>query len=127
MAEKIGFHVQVLRPKRTAELAKIYRVLNSSDAMIGVHGAAVTHFLFMRSGSVFIQINPIATAWAAEEYYGAPAKKLGLKYIGYEILTTESSRYDKYEIGDPILADPTRVTEQGSQITKKVIICKVKP
>lgn len=48
----------------------------------------------MRPGSVFIQIIPIGTAWAAEEYYGSPAKKLGLKYIGYEILTTESSLYD---------------------------------
>ncbi|KAM2032165.1 hypothetical protein ACFX1T_014204 [Malus domestica] len=122
MAVKIGFHVEILRPKRTTELAKIYRVLNSSDVMIGVHGAAMTHFLFMRPGSVFIQIIPIVTAWAAEEYYGAPAKKLGLKYIGYEILTTESSLYDKYELDDPVLADPTKVTEQGWQITKKIYL-----
>ncbi|KAM1396619.1 hypothetical protein ACFX2I_014292 [Malus domestica] len=122
MAVKIGFHVEILKPKRTTELAKIYRILNSSDVMIGVHGAAMTHFLFMRPGSVFIQIIPIGTAWAAEEYYGAPAKKLGLKYIGYEILTTESSLYDKYELDDPVLADPTRVTEQGWQITKKIYL-----
>lgn len=62
--------------------------------MIGVHGAAMTHFLFMKPGSVFIQVIPRGTSWAAEEYYGKPAKKLGLKYIGYHVLTKESSLHD---------------------------------
>ncbi|KAJ0989321.1 hypothetical protein J5N97_007677 [Dioscorea zingiberensis] len=54
-AEEVGFVIEVLRPERTTELAKIYQALNSSDAMIGVHGAAMTHFLFMQPGTVFIQ------------------------------------------------------------------------
>ncbi|VVA30934.1 PREDICTED: EGF domain-specific O-linked [Prunus dulcis] len=74
MAEQIGIQVKVLRPDPRTELAKIYWVLNSSDATIGVHGAAMTHFLFMRPGSVFVQVIPIGNAWAAEEYYGAPAE-----------------------------------------------------
>ncbi|KAH0855211.1 hypothetical protein HID58_020401 [Brassica napus] len=40
--------------------------------------------------SVFIQIIPLGTDWA-ETYYGEPAKKLGLDYIGYKILPRESS------------------------------------
>ncbi|KAI3471613.1 hypothetical protein Pfo_028263 [Paulownia fortunei] len=84
IAEDIGFLVEVLRPQRTTELAKIYRVLNSSDVMVGVHGAAMTHFLFMKPGSVFIQVIPLGTEWAAETYYGEPAGKFGLRYIGYK-------------------------------------------
>ncbi|PRQ44798.1 putative glycosyltransferase 61 [Rosa chinensis] len=82
MDEKIGFQVQVLRPEPTTELAKIYWDLNSSDVMIGVHGAAMTHLLFMKPG------------WGDEAYYEKPARKLGLKYTGYHILTKESSLYE---------------------------------
>ncbi|XP_028954190.2 xylan glycosyltransferase MUCI21-like, partial [Malus domestica] len=85
MAEQIGFEVNVLRPDRKTELAKIYRALNASDVMIGVHGAAMTHFMFMRPGSVFIQVVPLGIEWTAEEYYGEPARKLGLKYIGIQV------------------------------------------
>lgn len=76
MAEKISFQVRVLRPKPTTELPKIYWALNSSDTMIGVHGAAMTHFLFMKPGSVFIQVIPLGTSWAAEEYYGKLQRSL---------------------------------------------------
>ncbi|CAN4109220.1 unnamed protein product [Withania somnifera] len=106
MAQDIGFQVEVLRPQRTTELAKIYRSLNSSDVMIGVHGAAMTHFLFMRPDSAFIQIIPLGTDWAADTYYGQPAIKLGLKYIGYKILPQESSLYNEYEKSDPVLTKP---------------------
>ncbi|KAK9922073.1 hypothetical protein M0R45_030554 [Rubus argutus] len=43
---------------------------------------------------------------STEAYYGEPAKKLGLKYIGYQIFTKESSLYDKYGKDDPVLKDP---------------------
>ncbi|KAF5473260.1 hypothetical protein F2P56_009885 [Juglans regia] len=122
MAEEIGFQVEELMPVRTSELARIYRVLNSSDVMVGVHGAALTHFLYMRPGSVFIQIIPLGTAWAAETYFGEPVRKLGLKYIGYEIITEESSLYDKYDKGDPVLRDPDSVNEKGWQYTKSIYL-----
>lgn len=122
VAEKIGFQVEVLRPEKTTELAKIYRVLNSSDVMIGVHGAAMTHFLFMRPGTVFIQVIPLGTDWAAETYYGEPARKLGLKYIGYNILPRESSLYGSYKENDPVLRDPESVNQRGWEFTKKIYL-----
>lgn len=122
MAEEIGFRVKILSPNRTTELAKIYRAMNSSDVMIGVHGAAMTHCLFMRPGSMFIQVIPLGTVWAAETYYGEPAKKLGLEYIGYKILTRESSLYDKYDTNDPVLRDPGSVTKKGWQFTKSIYL-----
>ncbi|XP_076884442.1 xylan glycosyltransferase MUCI21-like [Bidens hawaiensis] len=126
MASKIGFLVTVLKPERTSELAKIYRELNSSDVMIGVHGAAMTHFLFMKPGSVFIQVVPLGTNWAAKTYYGEPAKKLGLRYIGYEILPRESSLYDEYESNDPVLRDPNSVNDRGWEFTKKFYLDRQK-
>nr|XP_043636033.1 xylan glycosyltransferase MUCI21-like [Erigeron canadensis] len=125
-ASKIGFSVTVLKPQRTSELAKIYRELNSSDVMVGVHGAAMTHFMFMRPGSVFIQVVPLGTTWAAETYYGEPAKKLGLRYIGYQILPHESSLYDEYQSNDPVLRDPNSVNDRGWEFTKKIYLDRQK-
>ncbi|XP_017609979.1 xylan glycosyltransferase MUCI21 [Gossypium arboreum] len=121
-SEEMGFQVQVLRPERTTELAKIYRSLNSSDVMIGVHGAAMTHFLFMKPGSVLIQVIPLGTEWAAETYYGDPARKLGLKYIGYKIMGRESSLFDEYDKDDPVLRNPSSFTKKGWEYTKKIYL-----
>ncbi|KAM6568316.1 hypothetical protein CsatB_016301 [Cannabis sativa] len=122
MAEKMGFEVEILKPDRTTELAKIYRALNSSDVMIGVHGAAMTHFLFMKPGSVFIQVVPLGTVWAAETYYGEPSRMLGLEYIGYKIHASESSLYEKYDEDDPVLKNPNSVTKKGWQYTKSIYL-----
>ncbi|KAL4378689.1 hypothetical protein GQ457_02G024190 [Hibiscus cannabinus] len=122
-AEEVGFQVRVLRPQPTTELAKIYMELNSSDAMIGVHGAAMTHLLFMKPGcSVFIQVIPLGTDWAAETYYGEPAKKLGLKYIGYKISPRESSLFGEYRKDDPVLRDPSSLNQKGWEYTKKIYL-----
>ncbi|CAN6978161.1 unnamed protein product [Brassica rapa subsp. trilocularis] len=122
LAEEIGFFVEVLRPDKTTELAKIYRSLNSSDVMIGVHGAAMTHFFFLKPRTVFIQIIPLGTEWAAETYYGEPAKKLRLKYMGYKIKPRESSLYGDYGEDDPIIKDPKSFTKKGWDYTKKIYL-----
>ncbi|KAL6841809.1 hypothetical protein ACP4OV_028321 [Aristida adscensionis] len=122
MAAGVGFDVRVIRPDRTTELCKIYRELNASDAMVGVHGAAMTHFLFMRPGKVFIQVVPLGTDWAAGAYYGEPAARLGLRYVGYKILPEESSLSREYPTGDPVLTDPAGVAQRGWDVTKKVYL-----
>lgn len=122
LAQKIGFEVEVLNPKRTTEMAEMFRALNSCDVMLGVHGAAMSHFLFLRPGSVFIQIVPLGTAWAAATYYGQPAIKLGLKYIEYKIAPEESSLYGRYERNNPVLTDPDSINRKGWWETKKVYL-----
>jgi len=122
LAADVGFDVRVIRPDRTTELCKIYRELNASDAMVGVHGAAMTHFLFMRPGKVFIQVVPLGTDWAAGAYYGEPAARLGLRYVGYKILPEESSLSREYPTGDPVLTDPAGVAQSGWDVTKKVYL-----
>ncbi|CAL4976149.1 unnamed protein product [Urochloa decumbens] len=121
-AEGAGFRVAVLQPRQDTELAKMYRALNASDVMVGVHGAAMTHFLFMRPGSVFIQVVPLGTDWAAETYYGEPARRLGLRYMPYKILPSESSLYGQYAKDDPVLTDPNTVNAMGWQVTKQVYL-----
>ncbi|KAH0458633.1 hypothetical protein IEQ34_011447 [Dendrobium chrysotoxum] len=122
LAEEVGFRVELLRPERTTELPKIYMALNSSDVMIGVHGAAMTHLLFMRPGSVFIQIVPLGLDWAAETYYGQPAAKAKLRYESYRILARESSLSREYGKDDPVLKDPESVNAKGWEATKKVYL-----
>ncbi|KAF8668972.1 hypothetical protein HU200_052184 [Digitaria exilis] len=122
LAADVGFDVRVIRPDRTTELCKIYKELNASDAMVGVHGAAMTHFLFMRPGKVFIQVVPLGTDWAAGAYYGEPAARMGLRYVGYKILPEESSLSREYPTGDPVLMDPAGVAQRGWDVTKKVYL-----
>lgn len=122
MAEEIGFRVEVLKPDPRTELAKIYRALNSSQVMVGVHGAAMTHFLFMKPTSVFIQIIPLGTVWPADVFYGEPAKKLSLKYIGYKILIRESSLSHMFDKNDSLLRDPDSMTKKGWEYTKSLYL-----
>ncbi|THG03746.1 hypothetical protein TEA_005177 [Camellia sinensis var. sinensis] len=122
MAEQIGFEVEVLRPVCTFELERIYRELNSSDVTIGVHGAALTHFLFMKLGLVLIQVIPLGTEWASETSLGEPSTKLGLKYIGYKILPRESSLFDEYDENDPVLTNPSNVGKKWWEFTKKIYL-----
>uniref|UniRef100_A0ACD5WTH8 Uncharacterized protein n=1 Tax=Avena sativa TaxID=4498 RepID=A0ACD5WTH8_AVESA len=122
LATEVGFDVRVVQPERDTEMCKIYRELNGSDAMVGVHGAAMTHFLFMRPGKVFVQVVPLGMDWAANEYYGAPARRLGLRYVEYKIRAEESSLAREYPAGDPVLTDPEAVSRRGWDVTKKVYL-----
>ncbi|XP_077218813.1 xylan glycosyltransferase MUCI21-like [Tasmannia lanceolata] len=123
-SQKIGFEVQLLNPKRNTPLAEIYAILNSADAMLGVHGAAMTHFLFMRPGSVFIQIVPLGLSWPSEAYYGDPARKLGLEYMEYKIEAEESSLSMEYDQGNSVLVDPLTINRKGWSETKRIYLDK---
>ncbi|KAI5072037.1 hypothetical protein GOP47_0012143 [Adiantum capillus-veneris] len=123
LAEEIGFEVQVLHPTPTTEMAQIYGALSGCDTMLGVHGAAMTHLLFMRPGATFIQVVPLGTDWAAATYYGEPARKLGLKYVEYKVRPQESSLWQHYASDDPVLMDPESVNLRGGwKETKRIYL-----
>ncbi|KMT15077.1 hypothetical protein BVRB_3g061990 [Beta vulgaris subsp. vulgaris] len=122
LAQKIGFNVQILKPNRKTELGTIYEAISSSDIMIGVHGAGMTHLLFLEPKCILVQVIPLGTDWASENYYGQPAKKMGLRYIGYKIHPRESSLYQKYNKDDPVLTDPNSVNKKGWGYTKTVYL-----
>ncbi|KAK1277591.1 hypothetical protein QJS04_geneDACA003380 [Acorus gramineus] len=120
--EQIGFEVQLLNPKDNTPLSEIYNALQTADVMMGVHGAAMTHFLFMRPNTVFIQIVPLGLAWAADAYYGEPARRLGLKYEEYKVVPGESSLLRKYGRHDPVIVNPDAITKKGWSETKRVYL-----
>ncbi|KAF5178608.1 Alpha-1,3-arabinosyltransferase XAT3 [Thalictrum thalictroides] len=96
VAEKIGFEVVLFQPNKYTTMSNAYGLINSSHAMLGVHGAALTHFLFLRPGSVFIQVVPIGVEWLAETCFGKTAKDIGADYMEYKIRVQESSLVEKY-------------------------------
>lgn len=117
---RFGFSVQILNAKMGTPLETLYEALSSADVMLAVHGAAMTHFLMMRPGSVLIQIVPLGLDWAAENFYGEPARRLGLEYMEYKVTTEESSLSKDYEPDDPVLVNPSVVTKKGWWEMKKV-------
>ena len=119
---RLGFKVSLLQPRPDTELKKIFWLLNNTDVLLGVHGAALTHFLFMRPGTVFIQVVPLGTDWAANEYYGEPAVQLGLFYVPYKIRPEESSLSDKYNATDPVLINPDSIVKQGWGSVKEIYL-----
>lgn len=112
-AEGVGFDVVVFEPKPSTPLRLAYELMNSSHAMVGVHGAGLTHALFLRSGSVFVQVVPLGTEWVAEACFGRPAKAMGLEYMEYRIEAEESSLVDEHGKDEMVIKDPGRFRGKG--------------
>ncbi|KAK9935073.1 hypothetical protein M0R45_022188 [Rubus argutus] len=113
LIKKAGFDVIVFEPKANTSLYESYTLLNSSHAFVGVHGAALTHSLFLRPGSVFVQVVPIGLGWAANAFFGRVAKGLNLEYFEYKIGVEESSLVDKYGNDSLLLRDPFALQKTG--------------
>ncbi|KAH1059853.1 hypothetical protein GLYMA_02G113200v4 [Glycine max] len=105
VAEEIGFNVHVFEPKNTP-MAKVYRLIHASDVLLGVHGAGLTNFLFLRPGSVLVQVVPIELYWASRTYYEKPPKFLGVDYIEYKIEPNESSLLERFGANSLVFKDP---------------------
>jgi Glycosyltransferase 61 len=66
-AEKLGF--EVVAAETTSDLAQFSVIVNSCDAIMGVHGAGLTNMVFLPINSVFIQILPWGGLdWVAGTY-----------------------------------------------------------
>ncbi|KAI3885554.1 hypothetical protein MKX03_009252 [Papaver bracteatum] len=122
LAKDIGFHVTVFEPTKSTSVTETYRLLSSAHAMVGVHGAAMTNLLFLRPGSVFMQVVPIGTDWAAEVCYGKPAKEIGLDYMEYKIKVNESTLVHKYGKDSMVVKDPKSVSKKDWSIIKKIYL-----
>ncbi|KAF3431537.1 hypothetical protein FNV43_RR26268 [Rhamnella rubrinervis] len=105
-AEKVGFEVVVFEPSRKTSLNGAFRLIENSNAMLGVHGAALTHSLFLRPGSILLQVVPIGTEWLARTCFEQPAKAMGVEYMKYAIGVDESSLVEKYGRHSMVLRNP---------------------
>ncbi|KAK8686828.1 hypothetical protein V6N13_125845 [Hibiscus sabdariffa] len=108
VAKEVGFDVVLFEPTGMTSLQQIYALLNSSHTMVGIHGAALTHSLFLRPGSVFMQVMPLGTNWVGKMCYGEPARAMGIHYIEYRINMEESSLVEKYDKNEMVIKDPGR-------------------
>ncbi|XP_028785477.1 alpha-1,3-arabinosyltransferase XAT3-like [Neltuma alba] len=111
--EEVGFDVIVFEPTENTSLHESYALVSSCHAMIGVHGAALMHSLFLRPGSVFMQIVPIGVEWAAKTFFGRVGKGLKLEYMEYHIEVEESSLVGKYGKDSVMLRNPSALQKGG--------------
>ncbi|KAM1417537.1 hypothetical protein ACFXTH_021005 [Malus domestica] len=121
-AEKVGFELVIFEPTSTTDMHFAYDLISKSHAMVGVHGAALTHLLFMRPGAVFMQIVPLGTNWPAKVCYESPARAMGLQYIDYRIDVEESSLVHKYGKDDIVVKDPAAKIGSNWDILTKIYL-----
>ncbi|XP_056864800.1 xylan glycosyltransferase MUCI21-like [Raphanus sativus] len=118
MLEDVGFEVIIFRPSKTTSLRDAYNLIKSSHGMVGVHGAALTHLLFLRPGSVLVQIVPLGLGWVAKTCFESPAKAMKFEYTEYRVSVGESSLVEKYSKDDLVLKDPIAYRGVGWNATK---------
>ncbi|EEF50795.1 glycosyltransferase, putative [Ricinus communis] len=119
MSKELGFDVIIFEPKANTSLQESYVLVNSSHAMIGVHGAALTHSLFLRPGSVLVQVVPIGLEWASDAFFGRVGRGLKLEYVEYKIGVEESSLVGTYGSDSLLLTDPHGIQEQNVKLDMK--------
>ncbi|CAH8387651.1 unnamed protein product [Eruca vesicaria subsp. sativa] len=124
MLEDVGFEVTIFRPSKTTGLKEAYKLIKSSHGMVGVHGAALTHLLFLRPGSVLVQIVPLGLGWVSQTCFESPAKAMKLEYTEYRVNVEESSLVEKYSRDDLVLRDPIAFRGMDWNATKMNVYLK---
>lgn len=124
MLEDVGFEVIIFRPSKTTSLREAYKLIKSSHGMVGVHGAALTHLLFLRPGSVLVQVVPVGLGWVSKTCFESPAKAMKLEYTEYRVNVEESSLIEKYSRDDLVLKDPIAYRGNNWNITKMNVYLK---
>ncbi|KAJ4794271.1 Glycosyltransferase family 61 protein [Rhynchospora pubera] len=122
-AEKLGF--EVVATEAINELVKFSVVVNSCDAIMGVHGAGLTNMVFLPINTVFIQILPWGgLEWVAGNYFKRPVQKMKLKYLQYDITPEESTLIEEYPRNHTVFTDPASIRRQGWNAMKEVFLDK---
>ncbi|CAL4964849.1 unnamed protein product [Urochloa decumbens] len=113
-AEEAGFEAVVNESDVGNDISEVGKLINSCDAMVGVHGAGLTNMVFLPPGGVLVQIVPWGgLQWMARADYGDPAEAMGLRYVQYEVGVGESTLKDKFPPGHQIFTNPTGLHKKG--------------
>ncbi|KAJ1283042.1 hypothetical protein BS78_03G097600 [Paspalum vaginatum] len=115
LAASVGFDVEVMETATGAPLSAVYASVSSFDALVGVHGADLTTFLFLRPGrAALAQIAPLGISLLSRNLFGVPAARMALHYEQYDVSGRESSLSRRYPADHVVVADPARARrEQG--------------
>ncbi|KAJ0044599.1 hypothetical protein Pint_05449 [Pistacia integerrima] len=122
MMEELGFEVVVTRPNRMSNLNKFSELLNSCSVLVGAHGAGMTNEVFLPEGAVAVQVVPLGLDWASTNYFGEPARELGVKYLEYKIEPEESTLFQTYGKDHVVVTDPQSILAKGYQAARAVYI-----
>jgi protein O-GlcNAc transferase len=106
LAEDIGFNVHVLDHSKGLTVPDVYRLVHSSHVLLGVHGAGLTNMVFLRQGSVLVQVVPLGLDSFSTICYGKPSEPLGLEYVEYKIEANESSMAWEHGADSLMIKDP---------------------
>ncbi|KAL9246350.1 hypothetical protein vseg_019896 [Gypsophila vaccaria] len=112
-AQEEGFDVVVFEPSAYTYLCDVYRLINGSHAIMGVHGAALTHSLFLQPGGAFIQVVPLGGDWLAKTYFRNMAKGMKLEYLEYKIERNESTLTQKYGEDHVLVRDSSSIASRN--------------
>ncbi|KAL0310994.1 UNVERIFIED_CONTAM: Alpha-1,3-arabinosyltransferase XAT3 [Sesamum angustifolium] len=122
MMKEVGFRVVVVRTQELSDLDKISKVVNSCSVLVGAHGAGLTNELFLPTGAVMVQVEPLGLEWASATYFGGPTEAMGLHYLRYKIMAEESSLVEFYGRNHPVIVDPASVFAQGYRAARAVYV-----
>ncbi|GMJ10354.1 hypothetical protein HRI_004704600 [Hibiscus trionum] len=122
MMEGLGFRVTRAEPERVSNLDEFAEVVNSCSVMVGAHGAGLTNEIFLPAGAVTVQVVPLAHEWVSTNYFGGPAKAMGVQYLEYKIEPEESSLFDAYGKDHPVITDPETVISKGYYAYRSVYV-----
>jgi hypothetical protein len=122
-AEEVGFEAVVNESDVGNDIAQVGALINSCDALVGVHGAGLTNMMFLPPGATLVQIVPWGgLQWMARADYGDPAEAMGLRYIQYEVGVGESTLKDKFPSGHKIFTDPTSLHKKGFMFIRQTLM-----
>ncbi|MQL94651.1 hypothetical protein Taro_027307 [Colocasia esculenta] len=66
MAWEVGFNVEVVTPERMRDIEAFARLVATTSALGGVHGAGMTNMVFLRKGAVLLQVVSWGLDWEAK-------------------------------------------------------------
>ncbi|KAK3157854.1 hypothetical protein QOZ80_2AG0129160 [Eleusine coracana subsp. coracana] len=108
-----GFEVVKADLRVDTNFDEFVHLVDSCDAIIGVHGAGLTNMVFLRSGAVLVHIVPYGIEFMADGLYGASARDMGLKHVKYSISPDESTLLEKYGLNHTVIKDPEAIRKSG--------------